>query len=335
MTSMLFYSLEGLGDSILNVPILARLRDKFEVQVVAFNNGTTAFYRSFHDRVTGINSRKELLLKAFTLSSEHTYICYPVWKKEMAVALLSRAKRRYFLRPPLPILAECLWSSRPVGDENKHQLENNFNLLQSVIGECPFDVDVKTILQLPPASPDRVLAVHPTASTPVKHYPLAFWVQLLNSVAADFNRVQIFCGANPLEGDFCKAIVQGLTPRNAAITQINQGLAFKELATRLLEAEFFIGHDSSLMHLAVILKKPVVALWSFGDYRLSYPYTNGASVYIPRETVGASRFEYPKTPPEFLQRARAADVVTFMRRQRRPDFEITPKYREPVAFYVF
>jgi ADP-heptose:LPS heptosyltransferase len=334
---MLFFTLEGLGDSILNFPIFQRLKRDFQLEVVGFNNGTSQFYASFHQPVRAVQSKAELLRVASSLRADEAFFCYPIWKKEMATVLLSRVKHKRLLRPTTGLGARLLSKNYLPSEPSGHQIDNNFKLLEQIFGDLSWDFDPYAAFALPaPVRARRSLAVHPTASSVTKQYPLRFWQELLALLSADFEELQIYCGANDQEAHFCRSLIDSLHSAARNQAKLNVGLDFHRLLTSLSQADLFIGNDSSLMHMCAILDRPLVALWSFGDFRLSYPYANQAVVYMPHETFAAQQFEYPKAVPAFMARASAEQVARIARGANgAPDQMFTPRFRNQVPVYFY
>ena len=132
----------------------------------------------------------------------------------------------------------------------------------------------------------KILLIHPTASTPFKYYPTTFWNECLEHFEKSYDEIEIFCGKNMDEIDFCNKI-----KRLKTILSINK--PFNYLKKRMLEANSFIGLDSALVHLASYYSLETKVLWSFADLHRIYPYNTNASIYCPSEVKNAIYFNYP------------------------------------------
>lgn len=302
------------------------------MKVVCFDNGSASFYRAFNDDVIGLKSRRELLSMSRGLRADRAFICYPTWKRELSAGFLTRVPQKYLLRPP-SALSRWIWSSQPEADPAAHQLENNVSLMSSLLKEYPIRIDLDSIFS--EESPGSVLSLHPTASTIHKYYPLSFWTGLLEDLKGDFERVQIFCGRNPEEVEFCRRIMNGVSIAYQNRITLHANVGFSELSKRIKGSSFFIGSDSSLMHLSALFNRPTLGLWSFANHRVIYPYGDRVQVYIPSETLTAKTHEYPDRTPSYMARADHKTVSRIVRDRAEHQFTIQPRYKNPVRFYVY
>ncbi len=342
MESCAFFSLQGLGNSILNFPILNVLRQHSHVQVVCYHNGSSAFFKAFHSNVTGVRKPLELLQVSHRLRVSDSFATYPTWKREISSTLVVRAKHKFIMRP---LRNAGAW--RKIGrysaepQETKHDLENNIALLSQAIENQPDHWDkalnIRAALHLPEkaVASSKVLAIHPTASTVVKFYPLAFWMELLRTLQSDYEQILLFCGSQRSEVQFCQSIVDSLGSDIKSRIEICSNFSFDQVAKLIDSADQFIGSDSALMHLSALLDKPTVGLWSFANFRAIYPYGNHAKVYLPVETLTAKNHAYPTQAPAYMKRASAQRVVEIIKRNPKPSFEINPLYKKAVSFYEF
>jgi ADP-heptose:LPS heptosyltransferase len=200
-----------------------------------------------------------------------------------------------------------------------------------------FEFNACEAFGLPPLQPHagKTLAIHPTASTVVKYYPLEFWKALVNGLKDDFSKLRVFYGRGAEEAEFVKAIRENLAPSWAGRYELCANLGFKEVAASLQACDYFIGSDSALVHLAALFDKPLLGLRGFGDYRRIYPYGDNSSVYLPREVINTTDSEYPSTVPPYLKRANAESVIEIVRGTRKADFSIQPTLKKEVRFHVF
>lgn len=326
--TVLFLSLQGLGNSILNDPIVRVLqKNNWRVAIAAFANGSSRYFRDmgfdvieFSDwrQLRGIRKQRyELIFSPF-----------PSWRRELLALISARAAHRAFLFAS-PYQALNLFSSEGKLVPGIHDLEQNFRLLQSM--EIHVDAADLTLKQKPSTSVGKI-ALHPTASTPAKYYPLQFWRNLLAKLSDSFKEIDVFSGPDQDENEFCSAILKNFSP---ARFHHHSGLDFLTLTKKINEADCFIGTDSALMHLAALLDKNVIALWSFADYRRIYPYGNHAKVYLPKEAKEAKSFAYPSATPIYLARAKADDIMAILSNQMKPNWMIHPTYKDAVRIYEF
>jgi ADP-heptose:LPS heptosyltransferase len=192
------------------------------------------------------------------------------------------------------------------------------------------NLDLSAALKVSAQPQGRILGIHPTASNPVKYYPLHFWNELLDSCMKDFDQIQIFCGSGQAEIGFCKEI----KGKRSGIS-IHAGLEFGKLAEALGATSFFIGSDSSLMHLAAMMGKRVLGLWSFANFNVIFPYGDQVQILVPTETLTSKKHEYPGRPPAYLLRAQASQALKIIHDSAEPNFKISPAFVKPIRFYTF
>ena len=318
---MILHSLQGLGNSIINYPILVALRATRPVRVVAFENGSADFFRAFHDDVMGVRTNADLLRLARQTRADEVFTCAPTWRRELAAHCLTRSQVKQ-VRAAAGLGSLLTWGA-PSARGDVHDLENNLELLGWSEPRAP-----SLAPEVPDLKPDgaRRLGVHPTASTELKYYGLPFWREMLNGLQNDFDEVHVFCGSDAREIEYARAL---------GGDHLHAGLGFGPLTERLAGLNTFVGTDSALMHLSAQLGRPTVGLWSYADYRRIHPYGDAAAVYVPRETVVAKDFRRPAVRPSYLDRARAADVIEIVRGRRTADRQLARRFGPPVALHEY
>jgi ADP-heptose:LPS heptosyltransferase len=301
--------LQGLGNSIINFPIYYQLASKFPTQVVVFNNGSAKFYREFGARVIQIDQVSDLL-NLRTEKSGKAATLYPNWKRELLGLSCIRAKEKYHF-PSGTWLAPAFPGRKLPAISTRHDIENGSELCKALGVEFDRRLDLSAELGLRP-TPAKYVVIHPTASTPFKYYPINFWHKLIRYLESQFGTVHIISGRAPAEMQFCEAIKNSKCLHHA-------GMGFKELAQLLAGSELFIGLDSSMMHLASMFRRRVVALWTFADFRRIYPYTSDANIYIPKEVLSLKRFDYPVEELSWIKRANPEEFIQILEGRRTPD----------------
>lgn len=335
--SMLFLSLEGLGDSILNLPILKTLEDDYSVKVLCKDNGTFEFLRNLGFDAVGVKSRWEIIKMARKINPDILFVPFPTWKKELAAALVSKAHEKIYYSP-----VEFSWGRLFRGyadnpDPEMHIIENSIKLLKLVPQYKNKDVCKMLNLKwmIPPSVISNpwgsVLAIHPTGSTEAKYYPPNFWKELWSILRNSFDEIHVFCGRHEPERSYCQSLVKTLGER----ARLFAGLPFSELATHLNAADYFIGSESALLHLCAVLDKPVLGLWCHGNIRVFYPYGNQSKVYVPNEILSTHDYEYPPEVPAYVKRASAEQVAAIVQDRTSSSFQIKPLYKNHVHCYLF
>lgn len=102
------------------------------------------------------------------------------------------------------------------------------------------------------------------ASTPLNEWPLRHWIELAKRLLAENRTLRIVAtaSARAREGDRVHSLAQGVA--DARLTALPPGLAITELAAVLQRCRLHVGGDSGVLHLAMGLGVPTVAL--FRDY---------------------------------------------------------------------
>lgn len=107
-----------------------------------------------------------------------------------------------------------------------------------------------------------------------KEWPPERWVEVGKYLLQRFEHVLVSVGPAELEIEFGDKIVHALGER---AINTRGALNFSELAALLCRAQFFIGVDTAVMHLAAACQVPMVALFGPTDERLWHPWKHPQS----------------------------------------------------------
>lgn len=329
MKYLALFTLQGLGNSILALPVLLSLKSRFQVTLYLMNEPAYRFYSDLNlgIEVVFIKNLRELLTKTL-IKSDIAVSLYPNWRREFAALWRCPAKRKISFEEDSFRFSRFL-NSIKIHREAIHDIENNFKLLK-VLGIPIVYPDFNSLFS---SGKQHKAVLHPTASTPLKYYPKMFWVEIINYLADKDFEIFLLSGNAEEEQVFCQETLR-LTPAKATI-QYHDGMTLMGVAKHIASAQLFIGSDSALMHLAGLLDTFTVALWSFADFRRIYPYGNFSHVYIPEEVLDAKRFLYPKKKLAWLNRANVQDVVAIIEGSKQESFSLRPKFKSPVKFYQY
>lgn len=161
-----------------------------------------------------------------------------------------------------------------------HAVERTRRLLAAAVGYlAPEDMPGRfaIVADAPPdpalGLPARYALILHTASWPTKLWPEEHWRALLPSLAVG-GRGLVFPWGNAAEQ--ARALRLAETVPGAVV--LPRVLAGEELARVIAAAEFAVGLDSGLMHLAVALHIPGVWLYGPTDPGLTGPYGEGQTV---------------------------------------------------------
>ena len=102
------------------------------------------------------------------------------------------------------------------------------------------------------------------ASSPLKEWPLRNWVALSKSLLAAFPKVTIAATGSPRAREQERLEKLQREVQNTRLKVFPHGLTIPRLAGLLAQSRLHIGADSGVLHLAMALERPTIAL--FRDY---------------------------------------------------------------------
>jgi ADP-heptose:LPS heptosyltransferase len=270
--------LQGLGNSIINFPIYHAMSRFNNVQVITFKNGSSAFYQELGAEVIEISNLRELITKSYKNNSDVGVSLHPNWRRELvSLNLIKSSSKYHFLSTSA--LKDMFLGKRLGVDREKHDLENNNEILKEMkIPESDYLAEFDKYLFKKNES-EKYIVIHPTASTSLKYYPVGFWQKIIESLSLTYGKIFILSGKGNQEQEYAKQLLVG----NAVLAI---GLPFDKLFQIIGNCDLFLGLDSSMMHLAALLKKRVICLWSYADLRRIYPYSPDVHIYVPKLLSG-------------------------------------------------
>ncbi|WPU65845.1 glycosyltransferase family 9 protein [Peredibacter starrii] len=325
MEKLTLIFLQGLGNSILNFPIYYSLIQKYDVEILTYKNGSSDFYRELGAKVTEVASLKDLLVKSYRNKSDIVITLYPNWRRELVAINLADGLRKYHFK--IPKLSQYFIGRCLEVDHEIHDVENNLRILR-VLGLKASPYRDYLVSKTKSSFTGKYIVLHPTASTMNKYYPLDFWQELVDRLSLKFDRIFILCGHKEEEKNFCGQIV-------GEKVELKIGLKFNELFSLINGTEFFIGLDSSMMHLAALFDKKIYALWSFADMRRIYPYSSDVSIIAPVEVLETNDFKYPKSELPWLKRMSGGEMLKIIEGKSQPNKRKTDLNNNDVKIYVY
>ncbi len=117
-----------------------------------------------------------------------------------------------------------------------------------------------------PARPNR-LAIHPGSGSERKNWPESCWADLMLRLASRVDWDLVLVGGEA-EGERLERLALCWP---AERLEIARSLPLVELARRLADCRFYIGHDSGITHLAAALGLPGLVLWGESAIRVWRP----------------------------------------------------------------
>lgn len=144
------------------------------------------------------------------------------------------------------------------------------------------------------ACPTRTtIALHPGSGSEKKNWPEAKWAELLNWLAQNTDQNILLVGGEA-EGDRLHRLARVLPPDRL---ELLQSRPLVEVALRLTNCNFFIGHDSGISHLAAAVGIRSLILWGGTVEAIWRP--RGDHVTILREPVGLASLPTTRVIEEF------------------------------------
>ncbi len=116
----------------------------------------------------------------------------------------------------------------------------------------------------PPAVPKSTsfFAIHPGSGSTQKNWPAACWLELIKTLLADApTHGAVIIGG---EADVREMRILSEIASDARV-ELWEGLPLSELASQLAGADFYLGHDTGVSHLASVLGIPSLLLFGPTD----------------------------------------------------------------------
>lgn len=333
--STLFVSLQGLGNSIIHWPIIEWLNARGDFSLALWNNGSSKFYREFGYNVIDIKSKRDILFKLGFKKFKSILTPCPSWKRECLSSAILRAPSKKSLIHSDYKLSKIMPKSNIVNvDPNRHDLINTVEQFHSLGVTLDGIMVVKKNLKEKyfdkKLSEEVYIVFHPTASTEVKFYDLNFWVSLGEYYIKNNIEVYIISGPSRIEEKFCEELITKLKK-----VTYYKNAKFEKVCTVIANANYFVGLDSAMMHLAANFDIKLVGLWSFANYNRMYPLGKMSNIYLPQESVENKDYSYPAKKLGCLKRAQSADVVNILSGVKDPDFKVFSIPEYGIGCYIY
>lgn len=218
------------------------------------------------------------------LGYTHTLSLFPSfhWKFGVFALAVGAGQRIGFTHPqgkPLGFLSEPFHFALPA-DPGLHDTDQNLKLIESVIGRRhPGPIRLNWPLPASPLAhaPKRdYVVIHPGSSAErgmaEKRLPPAAFAEWLERLYREFGLVSVLVGG-PEEAELradISARVAAAGGAEALVATPTRNLT--ELGGLIAGARLYLGNDSGLMHMAVALGLPCLAVFGPTDWRRTGPY---------------------------------------------------------------
>jgi ADP-heptose:LPS heptosyltransferase len=268
----------AIGDFILTLPVLAALRRRFpgaRLDVLGSPHiAGLAVASGLADAVLSLESRP--LASFFSPAGPlDAALAAALARYGLVVSYLNDPQNVFAANlrrcTPAPILRG---PPRPDPAAGLHATDALLEPLKSIGIDSPDPVPQLRLPPPPGASTQPLeprLAIHPGSGSEAKNWPVSRWAQLLPRLAraCDWGLLLV---AGEVEGDRLARLAPLWPAHRCAVAQ---GLPLVELAGRLQNCRFFLGHDSGITHLAAALGLPGLALWGPTPPELWRPRSDG------------------------------------------------------------
>lgn len=258
----------GLGDAVLQIPMIRRLQnenDSVDLIITSTEACENIFqYAGFNNPLKIIRTKSEWLklfltkknycdcvyLNYFAASRKNIWLARQIGKKvfhnhERIARIFTNNKKIIFIRP----------------NPSLHDIEQNLFLSGNKTEWAE-----KELLIGKNQHKGKTVAFQPGAGnnkTPYKIWPVDYWIAFLNLCQQSFPDVQFVLLGDKNEIEIGKKIEsQSKNKIENLIGKTTITEAIKMLDTSFL----FLGHDSGLMHLSAALGTPTFTIWGATDY---------------------------------------------------------------------
>ncbi len=298
---ILIIRLDHLGDVVLTIPSINLLRKNYELAQIDLLVGP--WCKEIARQIKVINNlfiytapwfdrRKNRIFKFFEYLWEYVKLLKRIRKNKYDLVIDFRGDIRNALliaylggikyrigndrRGGEYLLTHCL------PDVYKHEVDFNLGLL-SLIGiegknpdftiEIPEEVkkSIKKILkQKKIKKNDLVVGIHPGANWSFRRWPKECFAELANKLIEQKKAKIVIIGGKK-EKSLADQVIKMINKKENVVNMIGK-TDLIELMALLENLDFLVGNDSGPIHLAKIVKTPVVALLGPGDSIRFCPY---------------------------------------------------------------
>jgi heptosyltransferase-3 len=295
LNKVLIIATRQIGDTLITTPLITtakKIWPKAQIDFFGYENslsmlsGNTDIHQligtrpklSFFDYLKQfIQLFKRYDLAVITQPSDRAYIYG-----------LIAAKHRVGI---IPVEPKLNWWKKKISLHNvevdyfhQHVITEKLRLLEPFVTEeelfgQPISVKPPSPATLPSEIQSQLsesfVVIHPTPLTAYKRWPLAHWVELIESLS---KRHQIVLSGAPIAQDreLNQAIIDLLSDTaKKNILNLDGRLKLDQLGTLLRQAKLYIGVDTSVTHLAASCNTPTITLFGATPPTNFGPWPNG------------------------------------------------------------
>ncbi len=303
-TSILFITLTNIGDVVLSTTLLnALLKDYPDAQVdVVCGAKSAVLFKDFP------NLRSLHAVKKMKHHMHHLKVIQKFWGNKYDVVVdLRTALTGYIMRGKTKIMFKK--------DDRLHRAEQ--------IGRLwPSKHEVSQVLWLNPAleatAKERyqslqkpIIAWAPTANWDKKQWPQERFMALFDALekTKEFKGATYMLLGAPHETPQVEKLLKHI-PEERLVNLYQDAKGLDDVQAQLAQADYFIGNDSGLAHIAAALNVPTLTLFGPTPDCLYRPYGHKSHVVIAPDVPYEQTGYVPPTPSRVIDDIQVEDVLS-------------------------
>ena len=292
---ILIIATRQIGDTLITTPLISAIKKKWpnaQIDFLGYNNSLSMLSGNTDlNIVIGTKPRPKFidyLKQFFQLFKRYDLAVITQPSDRAYIYGLIAAKHRVGV---IPVEPKLNWWKKKISIHNvevdyfhQHVITEKLRLLEPFVSESdlfghPISVRPPNSVNLPSeiqsTLSESFVVIHPTPLTAYKRWPLANWVELIESLSENH---QIVLSGAPIAQDreLNQAIIDLLSDSaKKSILNLDGRLKLDQLGTLLRQAKLYIGVDTSVTHLAAACNTPTITLFGATPPTNFGPWPNG------------------------------------------------------------
>jgi heptosyltransferase-3 len=292
---ILIIATRQIGDTLITTPLISAIKKKWpqaQIDFLGYDNSLSMLSGNKDlNNLIGTKPRPKLsdyLKQFFQLFKRYDLAVITQPSDRAYIYGLISAKHRVGI---IPVEPKLNWWKKKISLHNvevdyfhQHVITEKLRLLEPFVAEDelfghPISVKPPSASNLPSEIQSQLsesfVVLHPTPLTAYKRWPLAHWVELIESLSKTH---QIVLSGAPIAQDreLNQAIIDLLSDTaKKHILNLDGRLKLDQLGTLLRQAKLYIGVDTSVTHLAASCNTPTITLFGATPPTNFGPWPNG------------------------------------------------------------
>ncbi len=261
----------GIGDMLLLLPTLCALRNKYpeaQIDVLCEQRNVQALEMAGIINLTPIvyNIKPWLFLKELWQNCYDIAIDTEQFHKISAIfAFASGAEIRigFKIAPKRNPLYTHLVNYDLIG----YEADEFFKLLKILDVAPTLKPEITNVIKFEslPEKEHKIVVIHPSASTEYKLWHRTRFVKLLLLIKDKYPDCKTFIVGSQKEREYAMMLKHEFLAKDIKSTVVNGEYSLTDTAELINNADIFIGSDSGLSHLSVLLDTPSITLFGPSD----------------------------------------------------------------------